>query len=181
MVTNLPKAPRGQPGEWVTQDDSAAVITPTLREIISVADALPTTDPEHWTSQEGRMGLVLFPGDGDVTSPDISWSYTGFSMFRTWLAQAEGFVLAEMYGFGGDRLWTSVSTTLAPLLNHPDDAGPNLTPAQCAAMLPRLEAIIDERQRDGSTPVLGRPVDDACQLVTVMKFCLNKDVEVIFG
>lgn len=68
------------------------------------------------------MGLMLFPGDGDVTSPNISWSYTGFNMFREWLAQAEGFTLAEMNGFGGDRPWTSVSTTLAPLLDHPDDA-----------------------------------------------------------
>ncbi len=33
---------------------------------------------------------MLFPGDDDVASPDVSWSYTGFSMFRKWLAQAEG-------------------------------------------------------------------------------------------
>ncbi|MFD9542451.1 hypothetical protein [Streptomyces sp. NPDC060022] len=127
------------------------------------------------------MGLVLFPGDDDVTSPDISWSYTGFNMFREWLAQAEGFALPEMHGFDGDRPWSSVSTTLAPLLNHPDDAGPDLTPAQCAVMLPRLEAIIDERQHDGSDTVLGRRIDDTRQLVTVMTFCLDKDVGIIFG
>ena len=57
------------------------------------------------------MGLVLFPGDGNVTSPDVSWSYTGFNVFREWLAQAEGFTLAEMHGFGGGRPWSSVSTT----------------------------------------------------------------------
>ncbi|GLV75018.1 hypothetical protein Shyhy02_30180 [Streptomyces hygroscopicus subsp. hygroscopicus] len=28
------------------------------------------------------MGLVLFPGDGNVTSPGLSWSYTGFNVFR---------------------------------------------------------------------------------------------------
>ncbi|WP_242570392.1 hypothetical protein [Streptomyces sp. NP-1717] len=86
-----------------------------------------------------------------------------------------------MRGFDGDCPWSSVSTTLAPLLNHPDDAGPDLTPAQCAAMLPRLEAIINERQHDGSDAALERRIDDTRQLVTVMKFCLDKDVEIIFG
>lgn len=127
------------------------------------------------------MGLMLFPGDGDVTSPNISWSYTGFNMFREWLAQAEGFTLAEMNGFGGDRPWTSVSTTLAPLLDHPDDAGPDLPPAQCAAMLPRLEALTDQRRHDGSDPVLQRRIDDTRQLITVMKFCVDKDVELMVG
>jgi hypothetical protein len=127
------------------------------------------------------MGLMLFPGDGDVTTPDISWSYSGFSMFREWLAQAEGFTLAEMDGFGGDRPWSNVSTTLAPLLDHPDDDGPNLTPAQCAAMLPRLEAIIDQRRLEGSDSVLQRRIDDTRQLVTVMRFCVDEDVELVFG
>lgn len=127
------------------------------------------------------MGLMLFPGDSDVASPDISWSYTGFSMFREWLAQAEGFTLAEMDGFGGDRPWSSVSTVLAPLLDHPDDDGPDLTPAQCAAMLPRLEAIIDQRQQVGGDPVLQRRIDDVRQLVAVMRFCLDKDVGLVFG
>ncbi|MFF4867493.1 hypothetical protein ACFY3J_38820 [Streptomyces sp. NPDC001231] len=126
------------------------------------------------------MGLMLFPGDGDVTSPDVSWSYTGFNMFREWLAHAEGFALAEMNGFGGDHTWSSISTTLVPLFDHPDDDG-SLTPAQCAAMLPRLEAIIDQLQHEVSDPVLQRRVDDARQLVTVMKYCLDKDVELIFG
>ncbi len=127
------------------------------------------------------MGLVLFPRDDNVTSPDVSWSYTGFNKFREWLAQAEGFALAEMHGFGGDRPWSSVSTTLAQLLDHPDDDAPDLTPAQCAAMLPRLEAILDQRQHDGGDPVLQRHTDDARHLVAVMRFCLNKDVELIFG
>ncbi|MGW7086779.1 hypothetical protein ACWGH2_25260 [Streptomyces sp. NPDC054871] len=126
------------------------------------------------------MGLMLFPGDGDEASPDVSWSYTGFSMFRKWLAQAEGFSLAEMDGFGGDRPWSSVSTTLAPLLNHPDDEG-DLTPAQCAAMLPRLEAILDQRQPDDSDPVLRRRSEDVRELVTVLRICVDKDVELVFG
>ncbi|GGM06594.1 hypothetical protein GCM10010129_58050 [Streptomyces fumigatiscleroticus] len=39
------------------------------------------------------MGLMIAPGDDDVTSPDVSWSYTGFHMFRDWLARTEGFTL----------------------------------------------------------------------------------------
>ncbi|WP_309505377.1 hypothetical protein [Streptomyces phytophilus] len=46
----------------------------------------------------------------------------------------EGFALAGMDGFGGDRPWNSVTTTLAPLLHHPDDADPDLAPADCDAM-----------------------------------------------
>ncbi|MFE1770991.1 hypothetical protein [Streptomyces sp. NPDC059008] len=127
------------------------------------------------------MGLMLFPGDDDVASPDVSWSYTGFGTFRKWLAQTEGFALAEMDGFGGDRQWSSVSTRLEPLLNHPDDDGPDLTPAQCAAMLPRLEAIRDHRLPDDSDPVLRRRIEDVSQLVTVLRFCVDKNVELIFG
>ncbi|MBC9716993.1 hypothetical protein H9Y04_31110 [Streptomyces sp. TRM66268-LWL] len=40
------------------------------------------------------MGLILFPGDGDTTSPDSSWSCTGFDAFRRRLAEAEGFAAA---------------------------------------------------------------------------------------
>ncbi|MEU6767821.1 hypothetical protein ABZ916_35600 [Streptomyces sp. NPDC046853] len=127
------------------------------------------------------MGLMLFPGDDDVASPDISWSYTGFSMFRDWLARAEGFTLTAMDGFGGERQWCSVSTTLAPLLNHPDDDGPGLAPAQCAAMLPRLEAILDQCRPDDSDPLLPRRIEDVTQLITVLRFCADRDVELIFG
>jgi hypothetical protein len=127
------------------------------------------------------VGLTLFPGDGDVESPDISWSYTGFHMFREWLAQAEGFTLTEMHGFGGDRQWCSVSTTLVPLLNHPDNDGPDLAPAQCAAMLPRLEAILEQCQPDDGDPVLGRRIEDVSQLITVLRLCVDKDVELLFA
>jgi hypothetical protein len=41
------------------------------------------------------MGLCLFPDDGDINSPDISWSYHGFGEFRRRLAEAEGIVLSE--------------------------------------------------------------------------------------
>ncbi|MER7569312.1 hypothetical protein ABTZ93_41460 [Streptomyces sp. NPDC097941] len=103
------------------------------------------------------MGLALFPGDDDTGSPDVSWSYTGFGVFRQWLAQAEGFALDEMHGFGGQRPWNDVSTTLAPLLDHPDDDGPDLTPIQCATILPRLQEIADQSQEGRIDPLLQRP------------------------
>ncbi|MFI6406327.1 hypothetical protein [Streptomyces sp. NPDC050548] len=124
---------------------------------------------------------MFFPADGDVTSPDVEWSYRGFAEFRQWLAQAEGFGLDEMYGFGGDRQWISVTTALEPLLDHPDDGVSEFTPAQCAAMLPRLEAIVERRQHDGSDPVLQRHLADARRLVGVMRLCLDKHVELHFG
>ncbi|MER5787096.1 hypothetical protein [Streptomyces sp. NPDC001980] len=127
------------------------------------------------------MGLVLFPGDGDVSSPDVSWSYTGFGVFRGWLARAEGFALDDMRGFGGLREWSDVSTSLAPLLNHPDDDGPDLTAVECAVMLPRLREIADGLDRDGADPLLQRHIDDILQLVVVLQFCVENDVELIFG
>ncbi|REE58016.1 hypothetical protein BX257_0411 [Streptomyces sp. 3212.3] len=48
-------------------------------------------------------------------------------------------------------------------------------------MLPRLEAILDQRQPDDSDPVLRRPLEDISQLVTVLRFRVDKDVELIFG
>lgn len=127
------------------------------------------------------MGLVLFPGDDDTGSPDVCWSYTSFGVFRQWLAQAEGFTLDDMHGFGGQRPWNDVSTTLAPLLDHPDDAGPDLTPAQCAAMLPRLREIGDHRYRASAAPLLPRHLDDVRQLVVVLQRCVEKDVDLLFS
>ncbi|MFI6541722.1 hypothetical protein ACIBO9_00625 [Streptomyces prunicolor] len=125
------------------------------------------------------MGIMLCPADDDVVGPDISWSHYGFSLFRQWLAQAEGLVLREMVGFGGNRPWNSVTTTLAPLLDHPDDEG-DLSAAQCAAMLPRLEAIISERVHTAHDPVLQRRTDDAGQLIDVMKYCVEKGIPLDF-
>jgi hypothetical protein len=125
------------------------------------------------------MGLMLCPADDDVASPDISWSYHGFSLFREWLARIEGFTLPEMAGFGGKRAWSSITTTLAPLLDHPDDDG-ELAPAQCAAMLPRLEAIVGERPRVADDPVLQRRIDDTRQLIDVLKYCVDKGVPLDF-
>ncbi|MFJ9633608.1 hypothetical protein ACIRU8_38550 [Streptomyces sp. NPDC101175] len=60
------------------------------------------------------MGLTLFAADGDTSSPDVGWSYSGFAAFRRQLARAEGIDLNEMWGFGGERPWSDVSTALEP-------------------------------------------------------------------
>ncbi len=49
------------------------------------------------------MPLCLFPEGAGVDGPEVSWSYSGFHTFRQRLAQAEGFALTEMHGFGGGR------------------------------------------------------------------------------
>ncbi|MEV1022944.1 hypothetical protein [Streptomyces sp. NPDC050264] len=125
------------------------------------------------------MGLVFCPADGEVTSPDVSWSHHGFNLFREWPARTEGFALAEMAGFAGRRPWNSVTTTPAPLLDHPDDGG-DIAPAQCAAMLPRLEAIVRERSQAAGDPALQRRIDDTHQLMDVMKYCVDKDIPLDF-
>ncbi|MGW4565139.1 hypothetical protein ACWEN3_22855 [Streptomyces sp. NPDC004561] len=126
------------------------------------------------------MGLCLFPADDNVDSPDVSWSYSGFAAFRRRLAATEGFDLAEMWGFGGERPWGDVSTTLVPLLDHPDDFG-ELSSAECAAILPRLEAIIGQWLSEAGTPTLRRHIEDARQLAVVLRLCAEKDVAALFG
>lgn len=126
------------------------------------------------------MGLILFPSDGDNNSPDISWSYSGFAAFRRRLAETESFVLSEMWGFGGERPWSEVSTPLEPLLDHPDDGGDDLSPAECASVLVRLEAITDQWAREGSDPLLQQHIEDARWLTGVLRLCTEKGVPLAF-
>ncbi|MGV4987915.1 hypothetical protein ACVB8X_25100 [Streptomyces sp. NRAIS4] len=88
------------------------------------------------------MGLCLFPGDGDIDGPDACFSHGGLPQFRRHLAHVEGFDLGEMIGFGGDRPWKEASTELEPFPNHPDDHSKDLSPQDCAAVRPWLEAIL---------------------------------------
>jgi hypothetical protein len=161
------------------QDGSDAVITPAtldhpscrrrwFRLILSYST----------TKRENDVGLTLFLGDGNTSSPDVAWSYSGFAAFRRQLAQAEGFALSEMWGFGGDRPWSDVSTSLEPLLDRPDDGGGELSPTECAALLPRLEAIVDQWQNEADVP--RAHIDGAQQLTVVLRLCVAKDVELLF-
>ncbi|WP_031511883.1 hypothetical protein [Streptomyces sp. NRRL F-5123] len=127
------------------------------------------------------MGLILFPGDGDPGSPDASWSCRGFADFRRHLAEAEGFTLAEMRGFGGDRPWSEVRTALEPLLDHPDTGGDALSPADCAPILVRLEAITDEWVREGDDSRLRAHIEAARRLGAVLRLCAARGVPLLFG
>ncbi|MFB7533920.1 hypothetical protein ACFC0C_38045 [Streptomyces sp. NPDC056178] len=131
-------------------------------------------------SEEDGVGLILFPGDGDVSSPDVGWSCAHFNGFRRQLAQAEGFTLDEMWGFGGERPWNGASTALEPLLDHPDVGGDALSVAECAAILPRLEAITGQWQKQSDDMYLQQYIDDAVQLAVVLRFCVEKGVELLF-
>jgi hypothetical protein len=73
----------------------------------------------------------------------VSWSYSGFGMWRSEIARHEGFELKEMDGFGGDRPWDEISSVLKPLLSHSDCDGV-LTAQECAAMYQRLREVVDE-------------------------------------
>jgi hypothetical protein len=125
------------------------------------------------------VGLVLFPGNGDVTSPDAQWSYSGFAAFRRGLAGAEGFDLDEMIGFGGDRSWDDVETSLRPLLNRPDDGGGTLTVAECTQMFPRLVEIV-AYWRAAPAGLHLAPVGEGQALVEVLRVCVGQDVPVMF-
>ncbi|WP_248508123.1 hypothetical protein [Streptomyces sp. D2-8] len=56
-----------------------------------------------------------------------------------------------------------------------------LTPAQCAAVLPRLEAILNQHEPDDSDLVLRRRIEEVSELVAVLRICADKDVELILG
>ncbi|MFF3788352.1 hypothetical protein [Streptomyces sp. NPDC001933] len=141
--------------------------------------SLVPTDPLRINDlRESDVGLILFPGDGDNSSPDVSWSYSGFAAFRRQLARAEGFDLDEMWGFGGERHWSDVSTPLEPLLDRPDDGGGELSPSECAALLPRIEAIVDQWRNEVGAP--RTHIDAAQQLTVVLQLCVAKDVELLF-
>ncbi|MEE1735918.1 hypothetical protein [Streptomyces sp. BE147] len=125
------------------------------------------------------MGLVLFPGDGDNSSPDVSWSYSGFAAFRQRLSEAEGIILSEMWGFGGERPWSEASTALESLLDHPDDGGDDLSPSKCASILVRLEAITDQWAREGGDRLLQQHIEEARRPASVPRLCVHKDVPLV--
>ncbi|MEW2318609.1 hypothetical protein [Streptomyces bauhiniae] len=48
-------------------------------------------------------------------------------------------------------------------------------------MLPRLQAMLDRRDSDETDPTYVRRMEDVDELVTVLRVCVDKDVELIFG
>ena len=48
-------------------------------------------------------------------------------------------------------------------------------------MLPRLNEIADQPREGTVDPLVQRHVDDARQLTNALQFCIDKDVELLFG
>ncbi|MEU8972135.1 hypothetical protein AB0D11_23150 [Streptomyces monashensis] len=51
--------------------------------------------------------------------------------------------------------------------------GPDLTPAECAAIPPRLRELADQQQGRSTDPLLQRHVDDVDRLVAVLRLCVE--------
>jgi hypothetical protein len=77
----------------------------------------------------------------DFSHGSASWSYGGFHAARVKLADAVGFRLEEMVGFGGDRDWSAIDSPLVPLLNHSDCDG-ELSVEECKTVAPALRKIV---------------------------------------
>lgn len=120
------------------------------------------------------MGLDISPGDAH-------WSYGGFHHFRERLATIEGFTLDEMSGFAPfdapqdwtGRSWDDVDTPLKPLLNHSDCDG-ELTPQECAEVLPRLREVVSR------WPIADYDRKAAEALITGMETCVEEQRPLIF-
>jgi hypothetical protein len=115
------------------------------------------------------MGLSIYPGGA-------SWAYGGFRRFRERLAEAEGFDLNEMAGYGDDpcRDWDEIHSTLAPLLNHSDRDG-YLGAWECEPMVMRLRRIIRDWDEDDydrqQAKVLIKGMEHCVEHRCAMVFC----------
>ncbi|MFI8792581.1 hypothetical protein [Streptomyces sp. NPDC055105] len=123
--------------------------------------------------EAGRLGSDPWP----------SWSYTGFSLFRSRLAHHIGIDLPSMNGFGGEGDWASVQSPLRHLLDHPDDRG-TLSVDQAAELAPALEEVlaeISERLGPGDDVRWDYDVRTGTDLVALLRLCVEEGVPVEFG
>lgn len=139
----------------------------------------------HPAHRNGNGGWDWGDEGAPFDRPWPQWSYGGFSRFRERLAEAEGFTKNEMTGFGegfledaapGPRSWDTVSTELEPLLNHSDCDG-EMTPEQCARVLPRLTGIIAEWALADPTDY---DVQAGQELCRAMDMCVAEDMDLLF-
>jgi len=100
------------------------------------------------------------------------WSYSGFSFFRTLLADEVGISLSSMQGFGGDGSWLEVDDDLVPLLNHSDCDG-SLSPEDCARVAPRLRELVSRWEG-------GYDRDMGLRLAEIMELCVVWDRRLLF-
>jgi hypothetical protein len=103
------------------------------------------------------------------------WSYSGFSHFRTRLAEAVGIELDQMDGFKADgREWTEfASDPIVKLLNHSDCDG-QLTCEECRAIAPRLRELIAKWSDDDYDK------DHASKLASMMEQCAANEWDLEF-
>ncbi|MET9699549.1 hypothetical protein ABZY31_21850 [Streptomyces sp. NPDC006529] len=55
-----------------------------------------------------------------------------------------------------------------------------LSPSECASVLARLEAITNQWAPEGSDQLLQQHIEDARQLASVLRLCVDKDVPLVF-
>jgi len=119
------------------------------------------------------------------------WDYPGFGLFRSRLAAAEGLDLDEMQGYSkldwslhdsyqapGTRSWDEATTDLKPLLNHSDCDG-EMTPEECALVVPRLREILVTW--DADDPTFDYDLTNGLLLATCMETCARENTNLEFG
>ena len=108
----------------------------------------------------------------DFDKSSANWSYSGFNQFREKLAAAIGINLRQMQGFDGSQSWDTVTSPIAPLLNHSDCDG-HLTVTEMKGIAPELKRIVS------SWPD-GYDKEQALQLVKDMETCIKKKQKLEF-
>lgn len=130
------------------------------------------------------MGLDIYTRangrtDIDYRGPHAGWSYGGFAMLRQMVAAEDGITLSDMRGFGGTVPWDTVTTELAPFLDHSDCDG-ELTPAECQQVLPRLSGIHAQWSLAGEDTEEAYRVHGLAQLIELLDYCVKNDTSAIF-
>ncbi|WP_243762508.1 hypothetical protein [Streptomyces sp. Tu 3180] len=64
---------------------------------------------------------------------------------------------------------------LEPLLHPPDVGGDDLSPAGCAAILPRPETVTDQRAHEGGDTLRHEHIEEGRRPATVLRLCLGKN------
>lgn len=129
------------------------------------------------------MGLDLRAKRETGRLPDDpwpQWSYTGFGQFRRKLAAHIGVDLDAMYGFGGDRAWSTVDSPLRHLLDHSDCDG-ELTPTQAAELAPALQqALFGLAKDENYGPSWDYDRRAGMELVELLARCASENIPVEF-
>lgn len=110
-------------------------------------------------------------------SIDASWSYSGFSSFRSRLAEKIGIDLNSMEGFGRfdkspRKSWDTINDPIKPFLNHSDCDG-ELSPEECKSIASRLRELVKAWHEDDYDKVNALKLADAMDLCVQEGVCLE--------